>query len=191
MKKNYFLFFVAFGINFLMAQSCPPNALNVGDQVFFVDSSNSLNCFEMPNTITIEGSTYSGIQCDTNSAIYELDMGGTEASDLDVFDVDFGGGLICSYNNGTLPIKDFEFLYKKLKLYPNPLNKGNSINLSFGLPEGTEVSIYNVMGKLISRQHISGHNLKEIKTSNLLEGIYLIRISTEGVSFNRRIAVVQ
>ncbi|MFT5216695.1 MAG: hypothetical protein ACI83H_001824 [Glaciecola sp.] len=69
---------------------------------------------------------------------------------------------------------DHTFLSKNLKLYPNPLNSGNTINLLFGLPIAAKLSVYGITGKEVFSDIIDNEDRKNINVDRFSNGIYLL-----------------
>jgi len=78
-----------------------------------------------------------------------------------------------------------------LKLFPNPLTSGNSIKVVFGLPITAKLSIYNVTGKLVLSNLVNNQDSKEINTSDLANGIYMLKISTDHTSTTRKVVIMK
>ncbi|ADQ80449.1 hypothetical protein Palpr_2314 [Paludibacter propionicigenes WB4] len=70
------------------------------------------------------------------------------------------------------------------KIYPNPVF-GKSIVITFENPGNEKISIYNLNGQMIVDQSISS-NRTEINTSNLIAGIYLLKISKDNKTLEVR-----
>ncbi|GAA3574557.1 T9SS type A sorting domain-containing protein [Snuella lapsa] len=190
MKQIYLLFFAALSFNFLSAQTCPPTTLNNGDTVFFIDETNSINCFEMPSTITIEGSTYTGVSCSGDLITYKLDAGGTQASDTDNFDVDFGGGTICSYSDNTLPVEKIDFIKRaSLRLSPNPVTDNDLLNVELAINTSAKIYIYSLTGVLVLKSTMGNVSSKKIEVSGLKNGIYILKLETNTFSATRKFVV--
>lgn len=83
----------------------------------------------------------------------------------------------------------------EVKVYPNPVEKGNSLNLRFeGLTNGDRlyVKVFNVVGNLMSQQTLPGSesNLYEVKSiSGLNEGIYILKAEGATKTANIRFVV--
>lgn len=73
---------------------------------------------------------------------------------------------------------------KTISLYPNP-NDGN-FTITYTLPSGKDMSIeiLNSLGQLVYRTQLTsnvGRTTKTIKTSDLSDGLYLLRTNVDGV----------
>ncbi|SFZ93605.1 Por secretion system C-terminal sorting domain-containing protein [Flaviramulus basaltis] len=97
----------------------------------------------------------------------------TDRSKTSYDKVDYDDNYIDETSDYALSTEDFKIKdVNKIFIYPNPSN--NDLFVS-GLNEDTSVNIYNITG-----QHITTHELtansNEIKVSNLVNGIYFIKI---------------
>ena len=95
-------------------------------------------------------------------------------------------GLITSNGcNGTLGIQ--ELLLEQIKIYPNPV--ANELNLRFSeYIDNATIQIFNMLGKSIYKQSISGKNEK-INISSLANGVYLAKINYKGKHIVKKITV--
>ncbi|WP_179336256.1 T9SS type A sorting domain-containing protein [Winogradskyella costae] len=84
------------------------------------------------------------------------------------FDLD-GIGVI---NQQSLSIDDQE--YSAISIYPNPASNEFYINSA----EKVNVSIYNILGKMVISKEVDSNN--PIQISELKSGIYLVRIALNG-----------
>ena len=78
-----------------------------------------------------------------------------------------------------------------LKIYPNPANSFIRISLNGGFtPEQIHVNILDLFGNSILRQEFS-EKLSDISLniSNLSNGIYIVRVNSDGFIVNRKIVV--
>ncbi len=91
--------------------------------------------------------------------------------------------------NATVNVDDVP-LSDKIKVYPNPAS--SSIYLqTLDLKEDVEVSIYNTTGKLIKQFGKSNNDLIEINVADISEGMYVVKLNTEGQSAFKKIAIVR
>ncbi len=84
--------------------------------------------------------------------------------------------------NGTLSLLDNNIL-NTFKIYPNPTN-GNTIYIK--TRDNINVSIYNVLGKIIKSTEIS-ERTNNIDISNLSKGIYIVKMSIENKSITKKL----
>jgi endonuclease I/chitodextrinase len=80
---------------------------------------------------------------------------------------------IGSHNGSTASLIDN--LLSEIKMYPNPTNGSK---LYFNLTKEVTVSIYNVLGKLITTERVNSSE-NDIDISSLSKGIYLLKINSE------------
>lgn len=84
---------------------------------------------------------------------------------------------------------------KELMIYPNPLHYGESLIINFELEKGLEINfrIMDIHGKELfqsaKRVFNSGFNTFNIETNNLQSGIYFLKMTEEGGSVCKKIAV--
>ena len=78
-------------------------------------------------------------------------------------------------------------------LFPNPIS--NSLTLDYTIAKDSQISInlYDMMGKEIKNllnQYVSAGNYKtEFEVNNLLSGIYLISLKTNGNIDNKQLII--
>ncbi|MDY0151837.1 MAG: T9SS type A sorting domain-containing protein [Candidatus Cloacimonas sp.] len=66
----------------------------------------------------------------------------------------------------------------KISTYPNPIRAGELLQFSSAKALNGELSLYNLKGQLIAKQHFSGES-NALSTSNLDCGCYIYKISTD------------
>lgn len=195
MKKNYFLLLLAFlSLNLIYAEPCPQGASSIssGSKIVFDYAPATSFCINRPTTIVVNGtSTYTldlG-SCSEIVSVYNLTSG--PAITGQDFTVTSGFDTACVYSGGTLPVEEYTFLSKNLKVYPNPLNSGNTINLLFGLPIDAKLTMYSITGKEVFNEVLENTDRKDINVSNLSNGIYLLKLSTEKTSITRKVVILK
>jgi hypothetical protein len=72
-----------------------------------------------------------------------------------------------------------------LNLYPNPVTTGK-VYISSKNDLEKEIIIFDVLGKKVLQTKI---NSKELNVSNLLPGVYIIKIIEEGATSSRKLIV--
>ena len=79
-----------------------------------------------------------------------------------------------------------------ISVRPNPVT-GNSVFISFSADKEkiTEIQIFDVLGRVLYKQHISGQNTAEIPIRNLQNGIYYARILSDGNIVSEEFEVVR
>jgi Secretion system C-terminal sorting domain len=195
MKKNYFLLLLAFlSLNLIYAEPCPQGASSIssGSKIVFDYAPATSFCINRPTTIVVNGtSTYTldlG-SCSEIVSVYNLTSG--PAITGQDFTVTSGFDTACVYSGGTLPVEEYTFLSKNLKVYPNPLNSGNTLNLLFGLPIDAKLTMYSITGKEVFNEVLENTDRKDINVSNLSNGIYLLKLSTEKTSITRKVVILK
>jgi hypothetical protein len=195
MKKNYFLLLLAFlSLNLIYAEPCPQGASSIssGNKIVFDYAPATSFCINRPTTIVVNGtSTYTldlG-SCSEIVSVYNLTSG--PAITGQDFTVTSGFDTACIYSDGTLPVEEYTFLSKNLKVYPNPLNSGNTLNLLFGLPIDAKLTMYSITGKEVFNEVLENTDRKDINVSNLSNGIYLLKLSTENTSITRKVVILK
>lgn len=192
MKKIYLLFLLAtvFSFNQINAQSCAPNGTTAdgGTTLFFIYDSGTSLCGTRPGTVTVAGSTFTLVSCTDTLSTYTLTTG-SPVSPASPFTADFGGGTMCTYADGTLPIEDFEFLKATFKVFPNPLRGNTQLTVKFGSNITAKIYMYDVTGKLVVSEKIENTNKKQINTSNMANGIYFLKLITDNGTITKKVII--
>ncbi|MCX6350439.1 MAG: T9SS type A sorting domain-containing protein [Bacteroidetes bacterium] len=82
--------------------------------------------------------------------------------------------------------KEEEPTTNNLVVYPNPTKGELSIHTKTYAKQ-TSVSVYNIMGQLITHEEFFNQSNMNISTSHLPKGIYLLRINADGKMFERKV----
>ncbi len=194
MKQFYlFLLLAFFSLNEISAQICPPGGrtYNSGTKIIFNYTAGTEFCVNRPSTITVEGRTFTRVACIDTLSEYDLTSGlALSGAEINEFNVTSGFATSCSYNNdGTLPIDEFDFLDATLKVYPNPLNKSEDLKIEFAFNTSAKVNVFDVTGKLIIDDSIENARLKSINISNLVSGLYVMKINIDSSTITRKLVV--
>jgi hypothetical protein len=196
MKKNYYLILLLsfFSINLINAEPCPQGASSIssGSKIVFDYAPATSFCVNRPTTVVINGtSTYTldMASCSETVSVYNLTSG--PAITGQDFTVTSGFDTACVYSGGTLPVEEYAFLSKNLKVYPNPLNSGNTLNLLFGMPIEAKLTVYSITGKEVLHDVIDNIDRKDLNVSQLSSGIYLLKLSTENTSITRKFVILK
>ena len=72
-----------------------------------------------------------------------------------------------------------------LSLYPNPVNNGK-VYISSKSDLEKEIIIFDVLGKKVLQTHLSS---RELNVSELVPGVYIIKISEENASATRKLII--
>ena len=74
----------------------------------------------------------------------------------------------------------------KLKLYPNPANE--SVRLEWDAQKETVLELFDITGRLIEAENIIRNN-HQLETADLDDGIYVLRLTTDGKSVSRKLTI--
>jgi hypothetical protein len=89
------------------------------------------------------------------------------------------GSSIITITNQTVGL--IETSMQKLKVFPNPVQ--DQLNIDFGDIQLTQVVIQDYSGRVVKSMM---KNVKIIDTSELINGIYMVKVSTENGTFTKR-----
>jgi hypothetical protein len=78
----------------------------------------------------------------------------------------------------SLSVKDTESV-KESPVYPNPVKRGNDIHFRIDDSSASEISVYDVSGKLLKKQNINQNN-NVVNTQDLTSGTYIYKITSSG-----------
>jgi len=99
----------------------------------------------------------------------------------------FGGKIYyddLSFVDNSLSVKDNAIA--GLKVYPNPVNKGN-LYISSNSNEVKTVAVYDVLGKQVVKTTTASN--EAINVSNLNAGVYIVKITEAGKTATRKLVV--
>jgi glucose/arabinose dehydrogenase len=120
-----------------------------------------------------------------NMTIESFSLGGPVAFGEDVngeiYFSTLGGNIYKIIDNDSLGLNDNDL--STVSIYPNP-SKGE-INIDFSLVDAstsTEIHIYNMHGKIIKTINRNTKRIQKISTSNLSDGIYILKIKSDNGS---------
>jgi hypothetical protein len=96
------------------------------------------------------------------------------------------GGSLIPLPSLAIPtgISEKSELRSTISVYPNPFSNSLSIKNS---NKNTEVSLFDLTGKLVSVPQAANAGVTELNTSNLENGIYLLKINSEGNTITYKI----
>lgn len=195
MKRIYptlVLLFTLFYFNSSLAQVCPANGFTNSTSLFFFYEPGALSCAERPNTVTVDGSVFTLASCDMSLSIYDL-TSGSPVTDITSFTVDFGTA-ICEYMGGdltgeTLSRESFQDIIKTIVVFPNPASANENLNIVFNMHIRANIQLYSVTGKLILNDTMNNLSRKQLSLSNLTNGVYLLKISTDETSITKKVII--
>ncbi len=189
LKKYLFftaIFFIEFGIS--SGQNCPPS---IGSQSttsaphFKIDSG---SCEDYPESISINGKSFVKSNCIGTDLYYDLLPPDAPLESNDTFSVNFGFGS-CDYSDGeSRTLSDIGSVYKNdFNIFPNPVDKGGMVSLTFRSPVNAEVSIYDLTGKQVFFRQMKGIRSSRLNLSGLANGIYLIKVESDTFNTTKKI----
>jgi len=83
---------------------------------------------------------------------------------------------------------------QSVKLYPNPTNTSSTVQLELKEATNLKIQLMDVTGKIVSTiltaSNATGKISKEINTSNLPAGIYVVKILANGVTSKQTLSIV-
>lgn len=198
--KNHILYFgLIFSVLGYSQIACPDSikSNSTPEEPTFVLSNGQNGCNEVtwPLDILVDGLTYSYVSCSGGNLKYAMDSGQTPPSSFEVT-VDYGDGSVCDYDaNGTLiqptlSNNTFEDFSNQIKTYPNPVKSGEILTVSL-YSKKAKVELFSLLGKLVYSVELNNLVKKEINTSNLSEGIYLLKVQTNSTTIARKIIITK
>ena len=117
--------------------------------------------------------------CENNGMVQCRDLYAVDGVDT-VFYIAAENGFV--YKSAMIPVSGLEENSLQINVYPNPAKDRVIVE---GV-EAAEVQVYNALGQLVK----TVQNANEINVSDLLEGIYLLRITAaDGECYTKRVAV--
>ncbi|MEZ4795899.1 MAG: T9SS type A sorting domain-containing protein [Flavobacteriaceae bacterium] len=197
MKNNYFIsalvfaFFCFFKLN---AQSCPPTGFSDGDTLYFFYDLGTSDCMDRPVTVSVGASVFTLNDCGNVYSVYQL-TSGSPISPTNMFTADFGYGT-CEYTDGVLTgeflsLEDFNFKISTLKVFPNPVSKGDRLNITFENAISTKIKLFNLTGKLVFEDSLNNTDSKTLDVNAFANGIYLLQITNGNVSVTKKVVIMK
>ena len=117
--------------------------------------------------------------CENNGMVQCRDLYAVDGVDT-VFYIAAENGFV--YKSAMIPVNGVEENVSQINVYPNPAKDRVIVE---GV-EAAEVQVYNALGQLVK----TVQNANEINVSDLMEGIYLLRIAdADGKCYTNRVAV--
>ncbi|TYA53875.1 T9SS type A sorting domain-containing protein [Formosa maritima] len=196
--KNYYLLLVLcisiFSINNLQAQFCPPIGFSNSDSLFFFYDSGTIPCGNRPQTIQVDGSEFTLMECENTYSIYDL-TSGSPISNINSFTADFGIGT-CEYTNGnltqeTLSINQVDQVLNSTRVFPNPLLSGNNLHLVFDSYIQGKGNIFNITGKKVLSFEIDNLSRKQLDVSSLSNGVYLMQLDAGASTITKKVIIMK
>lgn len=111
---------------------------------------------------------------------------------------DFGSSLpespgfdICLLDSGPMSITSIKNVDDLVTVFPNPATNKVTIGLKHSNAEGIVYKIINVNGQVVAEGRFPGSNLlQDVDLSNLISGIYTIKINLSDSIINKKIVVM-
>jgi hypothetical protein len=194
MKKIYLMLtlIAVFGINPAFAEPCPDSAIITNSGATLVVTYVDITCANMPDPVTVGTTTYNLSFCDdvNNLAVYSHSSG-PFPSDSGTLTIDTGFDTVCNYTDSVLPISDFTLLNSTLKLYPNPLINGDNLNIKLATNVSAKINLYDLTGKLAMSSEMNNARSKDLNTTGLTNGVYLLRLVSETAVITRKVVIMK
>lgn len=92
---------------------------------------------------------------------------------------------VSAQDSKQLPKPQSASTIEGLSLYPNPVSNGK-VYISSKNDLEKEIIIFDVLGKKVLQTHLSS---KELNVSELVPGVYIIKISEENASATRKLII--
>ena len=206
MGKNYTIFLILLTINggFLFGQSCPTINGNLQPDIyamqFNIGSLLTTNAIDYPNTIQILASngvdyiTYTKGQVFNNGIDNFIQYENPSPQpwtgvkiDYNNFQINFGlPAGTCTFINGLLSSNDFN-LENRVKLFPNPINQNDVLEIDISGFESVLITIYDGLGKKVYNTTKSNNF---INTSSFSKGIYIVKINISNNTITKKLIVM-
>ena len=90
-----------------------------------------------------------------------------------------------------LSIESLSAAFKGISIYPNPLLKGDNLNIKSSSPLNLTINIHNVNGKLILSNQDNNLINKTINVQDLSNGIYFINIESNNFSTTKKLVIMR
>lgn len=195
MKHFYFYLLFLFGLfnqSNLYAQFCPPTGFTNGSALFFFYDAGTSDCADRPTEVTVGASVFSLGDCGDIFSVYNLSSGDPLTS-FSPFTTDFGFGT-CEFTDGnltnqTLSSAQMDVVLKTLRLYPNPVNGGNTLYVSLGSSISGTIKIYSITGKLVYNKIVDNLKTSSINVSSFSNGVYLLKLETDLTSISKKVII--
>ncbi len=198
MKKNYtfiVLLTALFFFNQTQAQVCPDNGFTNTTSLFFFYDAGAPSCVDRPTTITVEGSTFNLIICDSSSAVYDIEPGDTPIPNANLFTADFGSAT-CEYTNGnltdeTLSLDSIDKALNSFVVFPNPVVQGNAFHIVFGNNLSAQINLFSVTGKRVLSDTVSNLARTQLNVANLSNGVYLLQVKSGASTVSKKVVIMK
>lgn len=189
------LFIALFSFNQTQAQVCPENGFTNSTSLFFFYDAGSTPCVDRPTTITVAGSTFNLVICDSSSAVYDIEPGDTPIPNTMLFTADFGTAT-CEYTNGnltneTLSLDSIDKALNGFVVFPNPVVQGSSFNVVFGNNLNAQINLFSVTGKRVLTNTVSNLARTQLDVANLPNGVYLLQVKSGSSTVSKKVVIMK
>jgi hypothetical protein len=108
---------------------------------------------------------------------------------------DFGYAT-CEYTNGnltaeTLSIEQVEAILNTLKVYPNPVTNGQTLNVKFSGHLSADIQLYDVTGKMILTNKMDNLNHQKLDLNQIPNGMYFLKIGIDNLTITQKVVVMR
>ena len=197
MKKTYLILMLCMGLFFprsAYAQSCPLTGLSNTTSLFFFYAAGTSDCVDRPLVVTVGTNEFTLVECESTYSVYDL-SNGTPLDNPSFFVSDFGYAT-CEYTNGnltneTLSMDKVEAILNTLKVYPNPVTSGNTLNVKFANHLSVDMHLYDVTGKMILTNKMDNSAHKKLDLYQIPNGIYFLKIGIDNINITKKVVVLQ
>lgn len=104
--------------------------------------------------------------------------------------VGYNGIILKTTNGGVTFVEEQKSAGSVYKLFPNPVHDKISINCAISINGETEISVYDITGKMVMHQLFRDQNLMEMDVSTLAKTIYLVKIKNESRVETKKIVIL-
>ncbi|MDB2471944.1 T9SS type A sorting domain-containing protein [Flavobacteriaceae bacterium] len=178
---------------FSFAESCPETAFTTGTAIYAVYPIGTSDCSDRPTVLTVGSSTFTQTICEEGYSLFDL-TAGPEVTPTDPFTIDTGYETSCTYSGGVFGEKEIGIINKNsLRLFPNPMSLTNqkSLNIKLALNTSAKITIYDITGKVVLKDNMDNTTFKPVDVAALVNGIYMLKISTNIFSVSRKIVIMK
>ena len=164
----------------LFAQNCPGSIGNSSTTTRPHFKIASQTCNEYPNSITINGSTFTKGACNGTNLFYDLDSGQSPLPSEDTFTVNFGNGD-CVYVNGELQTLfiSHNSVAESVQIYPIPASLKNGLYLKGPIGLQLEVFLVDMNGRIVLEEKKVLEGNDKLNINGLSDGVYFIKLISE------------
>ncbi len=169
----------------LPASIAPANvnlSVQTGDVFFWNFDATSTSVNQSGNTITLSGSSYTALATPVTFRFYAWNAEATGGSfGIDTVRINGTATLGTSINTKTSEIQT--------SIYPNPSANGMfTVDLN-NSSNKTNVTVYNIIGKIVLEKEINSIGKQQIDLSNQANGSYFVTFKNDNSTVTRKITI--